>query len=133
MDRHIQISGTGYYRAKAQTLYLRFQILYLIFGVKCLCLNQESQIVLLLNERTCTSEDPGKSLLMVVQTCDLPFVPISRFGSPNFWKLHDIKVSFIDHIVLFFFFLKCIFIFLRPSNDLGLIIPYCNSNEVRIC
>ncbi|XXG51629.1 hypothetical protein AAC387_Pa03g0156 [Persea americana] len=67
-------------------------------GFQCvdLSLYKESQIVLLLNETTCTSEDPGKSLLMIVQTCDLPFVPISRCGSPNFWKLHDIKDSAVN-------------------------------------
>ncbi|XP_052203528.1 anaphase-promoting complex subunit 4 [Diospyros lotus] len=64
-------------------------------GYHCvdLCLYKESQIVLLLNESTSSSESSGNACMMIVRACDLQFVPISRFSGPNHWSLHELKDS----------------------------------------
>ncbi|XP_059659639.1 anaphase-promoting complex subunit 4 [Cornus florida] len=66
-------------------------------GYHCvdLSLYKESQIVLLLNETTTTSESSGNAYMMLVQASDLPFVSVSRSNSQNYWNLHELK----DHAV----------------------------------
>ncbi|ONI10244.1 hypothetical protein PRUPE_4G036500 [Prunus persica] len=58
-----------------------------------LSLYKESQIVLLLNETTATSESSGNASMMIVQVNDLPFVSISRSTGLNYWKLHQLEDS----------------------------------------
>ncbi|XP_034214411.1 anaphase-promoting complex subunit 4 isoform X2 [Prunus dulcis] len=58
-----------------------------------LSLYKESQIVLLLNETTATSESSGTASMMIVQANDLPFVSISRSTGLNYWKLHQLEDS----------------------------------------
>ncbi|KAL6990978.1 hypothetical protein U1Q18_009098 [Sarracenia purpurea var. burkii] len=57
-----------------------------------LCLYKETQIVLLLNESTNSSESSGNACMVIVQVNDLPFVPISRSTGLNHWNLHELKV-----------------------------------------
>ncbi|KAK9267431.1 hypothetical protein L1049_009857 [Liquidambar formosana] len=66
-------------------------------GYHCvdLSLYKESQIVLLLNETTTTSESSGNAHMMIVQASDLPFVSVSRSASLNHWKLHELKDSVV--------------------------------------
>lgn len=67
-------------------------------GYHCvdLSLYKETQIVLLLNETTCTTESPGKAWLMIVQTSELPFVSMSRSADPYLWKLYELKDHAVD-------------------------------------
>lgn len=60
-----------------------------------LSLYKESQIVLLLNETTGTSETSGNACMMIVDAIGLPFASISRFTSPNPWKLQGLKDSIV--------------------------------------
>ncbi|XP_062013274.1 anaphase-promoting complex subunit 4 [Rosa rugosa] len=60
-----------------------------------LSLYKESQIVLLLNETTTTSESSGDACMMIVQANDLPFVSITRSTSLNYWNLHQLKDSVV--------------------------------------
>ncbi|KAI8525409.1 hypothetical protein RHMOL_Rhmol13G0228400 [Rhododendron molle] len=64
-------------------------------GYHCvdLCLYKETQIVLLFNESSNSSESSGNSCMMIVQASDLPFVSISRSTPPNHWNLHELKDS----------------------------------------
>ncbi|PRQ28754.1 putative anaphase-promoting complex subunit 4 [Rosa chinensis] len=55
----------------------------------------ESQIVLLLNETTTTSESSGDACMMIVQANDLPYVSITRSSSLNYWNLHQLKDSVV--------------------------------------
>ncbi|KAF8389342.1 hypothetical protein HHK36_026036 [Tetracentron sinense] len=66
-------------------------------GYHCvdLSLYKESQIVLLLNETTSTSESPGNAQMMIVQASDLPFASILRSANPNLWKMHGLKDSVV--------------------------------------
>ncbi|EXB51820.1 Anaphase-promoting complex subunit 4 [Morus notabilis] len=66
-------------------------------GYHCvdLSLYKESQIVLLLNETTTTSESSGDACMMIVQATDLPFVSISRSTCMDSWKLHELKECII--------------------------------------
>lgn len=66
-------------------------------GYHCvdLSLYKESQIVLLLNETTGTSETSGNACMMIVDAIGLPFASISRFTSPNPWKLQGLKDSIV--------------------------------------
>ncbi|XP_010914780.1 anaphase-promoting complex subunit 4 isoform X2 [Elaeis guineensis] len=67
-------------------------------GYHCidLSLYKQREIVLLLNEANSTSESPGKSWMMMVQTSDLSFMPLSRLGPTNLWKLRELKASALD-------------------------------------
>ena len=56
------------------------------------CWKQESQIVLLLNESTSSSEISGNACMMIVQASDLPFASISRSTGLNDWDLHKLMV-----------------------------------------
>ncbi|KAK9936264.1 hypothetical protein M0R45_013113 [Rubus argutus] len=56
-----------------------------------LSLYKESQIVLLLNETTTTSESSGDAFMMIVQANDLPFETITRSTSIKYWNLHQLK------------------------------------------
>ncbi|XP_019102742.1 anaphase-promoting complex subunit 4 isoform X2 [Beta vulgaris subsp. vulgaris] len=58
-----------------------------------LSLYKERQIVLLLNGTT--SDSSGHAQLMMVQTSDLPFVPISRSTSQNIWNLEQLQDSIL--------------------------------------
>ncbi|XAR53667.1 hypothetical protein NMG60_11022305 [Bertholletia excelsa] len=64
-------------------------------GYQCvdLCLYKESQIVLLLNESANSSESSGNACMMVLETSDLPFVPITRSNGPNHWNIQALKDS----------------------------------------
>ncbi|KAE7995578.1 hypothetical protein FH972_000358 [Carpinus fangiana] len=64
-------------------------------GYHCvdLSLYKESQIVLLLNETTTSSESSGDACMMIVQASDLPFVSISRSSNVENWMLHQLKGS----------------------------------------
>ncbi|KAG5516788.1 hypothetical protein RHGRI_037512 [Rhododendron griersonianum] len=72
---------------------------YSMAMVDVLCLltdeekTRETQIVLLFNESTNSSESSGNSCMMIVQASDLPFVSISRSTPPNHWNLHELKDS----------------------------------------
>ncbi|XP_038979623.1 anaphase-promoting complex subunit 4 isoform X2 [Phoenix dactylifera] len=63
-------------------------------GYHCmdLSLYKQREIVLLLNEAITTSESPGRSWMMMVQISDLSFMPLSRLGPANLWKLHELKL-----------------------------------------
>uniref|UniRef100_A0A1D1Z2S3 Anaphase-promoting complex subunit 4 n=4 Tax=Anthurium amnicola TaxID=1678845 RepID=A0A1D1Z2S3_9ARAE len=67
-------------------------------GYKCVDLSpyKDGQIVLLLNETIATSESPGRSFMIMFQTSDLPFVPISRSVHLNLWKSHELKAFAVD-------------------------------------
>lgn len=56
------------------------------------CLIQDSQIVLLLNKATNTSESAGDGCMMIMQTSDLPYVSISRSTYIDVWRLQELKV-----------------------------------------
>ncbi|KAL7238878.1 hypothetical protein ACSBR2_004888 [Camellia fascicularis] len=64
-------------------------------GYHCmdLCLYIESQIVLLLNESTTSSESSSNGCKMIVQASDLPFVSISRSTGLNQWNLYELKME----------------------------------------
>ncbi|XP_044494981.1 anaphase-promoting complex subunit 4 [Mangifera indica] len=66
-------------------------------GYNCvdLSLYKESQLVLLLNETSTSSENSGEGCMMIVQASDLPFVPISRSTKLNHWELHHLKDSVV--------------------------------------
>ncbi|PON50410.1 Anaphase-promoting complex subunit [Trema orientale] len=72
-------------------------LLHIPDGYHCvdLSLYKESQIVLLLNDTTSSSESSGDACMMIVQATDLPFVSISRSTCINYWKLHELKDSSI--------------------------------------
>lgn len=72
-----------------------FQFQFQFHGVwyYVLYLIQESQLVLLLNETSTSSENSGEGCMMIVQASDLPFVPISRSTKLNHWELHHLKVN----------------------------------------
>ncbi|XP_057512090.1 anaphase-promoting complex subunit 4 isoform X2 [Actinidia eriantha] len=66
-------------------------------GYHCVdfCLYKESQIVLLLNESTSSSEISGNACMMIVHASDLPFASISRSTGLNDWDLHELKDSVV--------------------------------------
>ncbi|GMN50906.1 hypothetical protein TIFTF001_020066 [Ficus carica] len=67
-------------------------------GYHCvdLSLYKESQIVLLLNETTTTSESSGDACMVILQATDLPFVSIPRSTCMDCWKMHELKECVID-------------------------------------
>lgn len=54
---------------------------------------QDSQIVLLLNKDTNTSESAGDGCMIIMQASDLPYVSISRSEYRDVWRLQELKVS----------------------------------------
>ncbi|XP_068652072.1 anaphase-promoting complex subunit 4 [Aristolochia californica] len=67
-------------------------LLHIPAGFQCvdLSLYKESQVVLLLNETTATSESPGKAWLMIVEASTLPFVSVPRVSETSMWWFHDL-------------------------------------------
>jgi len=53
---------------------------------------QETQLVLLLNEASSSAESPGRSWMMMIQTSGLSFASVSRPAFANVWRLHELKV-----------------------------------------
>lgn len=60
-----------------------------------LSLYKETQIVLLLNETSTTSESSANACMMIVQANYLPFVSIASSSTLNCWKLNDLKDSMV--------------------------------------
>ncbi|KAF9614456.1 hypothetical protein IFM89_018692 [Coptis chinensis] len=62
-------------------------------GYHCVDLSfyKESQIVLLLNEKTVTSENAGSALMLILQASDLPFVSLTRSAYPKYWNFQHLK------------------------------------------
>ncbi|XP_020222654.1 anaphase-promoting complex subunit 4 [Cajanus cajan] len=58
-----------------------------------LSLYKDSQIVLLLNKATNTSDSAGDGCMMILQASDLPYVSISRSAYKDVWKLPELKDS----------------------------------------
>lgn len=69
------------------------------------CLKQDTQIVLLLNGTTSSSESSGDACMMIVQTSELPFIPISRSLCLNLWNLHQLKVTSVTSILIHIFWI----------------------------
>ncbi|XP_020873290.1 anaphase-promoting complex subunit 4 isoform X2 [Arabidopsis lyrata subsp. lyrata] len=67
-------------------------------GYTCvdLSLYKDKELVLLLNKTSADSEGSGEACMMVVQTCDLPFISISRSSSLNQWEIEDLKGSIVN-------------------------------------
>uniref|UniRef100_A0A2P2INE0 Anaphase-promoting complex subunit 4 n=2 Tax=Rhizophora mucronata TaxID=61149 RepID=A0A2P2INE0_RHIMU len=67
-------------------------------GYDCvdLSLYKESQIVLLLNEKSNSSKSPGDACMMIVQASELPFTPLSRSTGLDLWKLQQPKDSAVQ-------------------------------------
>jgi len=63
-------------------------------------LNQDSQIVLLLNGASASSESSGDACMMIVQASELPFKSISRFTDLNLWNLYQLKVPYAIYFSL---------------------------------
>lgn len=63
------------------------------------CLIQDSQIVLLLNKATNSSENAGDGCMIILQASDLPFVSISRSAYIHVWRLQELKASHTTSIV----------------------------------
>ncbi|OIW20892.1 hypothetical protein TanjilG_24970 [Lupinus angustifolius] len=63
-----------------------------------LSLYKDSQVVLLLNKNSTTSESTGDGCLMILQASDLPYVSISRSACIDAWRLQDLKdsVAYLD-------------------------------------
>ncbi|KAL5054337.1 hypothetical protein RYX36_035019 [Vicia faba] len=58
-----------------------------------LSLYKDSQIVLLLNKDTNTSESAGDGCMIIMQASDLPYVSISRSEFRDAWRLQELKDS----------------------------------------
>ncbi|XP_027345538.1 anaphase-promoting complex subunit 4 isoform X2 [Abrus precatorius] len=58
-----------------------------------LSLYKDSQIVLLLNKASMTSESAGDGCMMIVQASDLPYISISRSAYTDIWRLQELKDS----------------------------------------
>ncbi|CAJ1936334.1 unnamed protein product [Sphenostylis stenocarpa] len=58
-----------------------------------LSLYKDSQIVLLLNKATNTSESAGDGCMMILQASDLPYVAISRSTYTDIWRLPELTDS----------------------------------------
>ncbi|CAK8577794.1 unnamed protein product [Lathyrus sativus] len=58
-----------------------------------LSLYKDSQIVLLLNKDTNTSESAGDGCMIIMQASDLPYVSISRSEYRDVWRLQELKDS----------------------------------------
>ncbi|KAG5023282.1 hypothetical protein JHK85_019624 [Glycine max] len=58
-----------------------------------LSLYKDSQIVLLLNKATNTSESAGDGCMMILQVSDLPYVSMSRSACIDVWRLPELKDS----------------------------------------
>lgn len=62
-------------------------------AVKLCCFKQDTQIVLLLNHATTTSESTVDGCMMILQASDLPFVSVSRPAYADVWRLKELKAS----------------------------------------
>ncbi|XP_011001129.1 PREDICTED: anaphase-promoting complex subunit 4 [Populus euphratica] len=73
-------------------------LLYVPAGYECvdLSLYKDSQIVLLLNGASASSESSGDACMMIVQASELPFISISRFTDLNLWNLYQLKDSTVQ-------------------------------------
>ncbi|XP_047166127.1 anaphase-promoting complex subunit 4 isoform X1 [Vigna umbellata] len=58
-----------------------------------LSLYKDSQIVLLLNKVTNTSESAGDGCMVILQASDLPYISISRSAHIDVWRLPELKDS----------------------------------------
>lgn len=67
--------------------------------LKMCCWIQDSQIVLLLNKATNTSESAGDGCMIILQASDLPYVSISRSAYIDVWRLQELKVSDAKSVV----------------------------------
>lgn len=67
--------------------------------LKMCCWIQDSQIVLLLNKATNTSESAGVGCMIILQASDLPYVSISRSAYIDVWRLQELKVSHAKSVV----------------------------------
>ncbi|KAG9455951.1 hypothetical protein H6P81_000459 [Aristolochia fimbriata] len=67
-------------------------------GFQCvdLSLYKDSQVVLLLNETTATSESPEKAWLMIVETSTLPFMTVPRMAETSLWWFHCLMNSAVE-------------------------------------
>ncbi|XP_073010500.1 anaphase-promoting complex subunit 4 isoform X1 [Typha latifolia] len=72
-----------------------------------LSLYKDNQIILLLTEAFSTSENPGKSRMVMLQTSNLSFLPLSRTVSANLYGLHELKASLV-HVNLGHGKVRCI-------------------------
>ncbi|KAM7530711.1 hypothetical protein LguiB_034121 [Lonicera macranthoides] len=72
-------------------------LLCIPYGYHCadLSLYKESQIVLLLNETSNSSESSGNACMMIVQASDLPFASVTRSTCLNYWNLDELKDSIV--------------------------------------
>ncbi|KAJ8761689.1 hypothetical protein K2173_004465 [Erythroxylum novogranatense] len=70
-------------------------------GYQCvdLSLYKDSQIVMLLNETTDSSESAGNACMMIVQASELPFTSVSRSTCLDLWNLYKLKDSVV-HVQL---------------------------------
>ncbi|KAJ6364110.1 hypothetical protein OIU76_029119 [Salix suchowensis] len=73
-------------------------LLYVPAGYECvdLSLYKDSQIVLLLNGASASSESSGDACMMIVQASELPFISISRSTNLNSWNLSQLKDSAVQ-------------------------------------
>lgn len=73
-------------------------LLYVPAGYECvdLSLYKDSQIVLLLNGASASSESSGDACMMIVQANELPFISISRPTDLNSWNLSQLKDSAVQ-------------------------------------
>ncbi|KAF5728954.1 Transducin/WD40 repeat-like superfamily protein isoform 1 [Tripterygium wilfordii] len=80
-------------------VYVSFEAVLLAVpaGYHCidLSLYKESQIVLLLNEVSASSESSGDAFMMILQASDLPFASLSRSPCLHRWKMHQLKDSIV--------------------------------------
>lgn len=67
-------------------------------GYQCvdLCLYKESQIVLLLNESTQSSESSGSAIMMMAQSNELPFESLSRLSGLSHWNFLELQDSIVS-------------------------------------
>lgn len=59
---------------------------------------QENQIVLLLNESESNSDTSERSLMVMIQASDLPFISVPLCMSDNIFFLHQLEVRFENYL-----------------------------------
>lgn len=67
-------------------------MIYFLFNTVISLSEQDTQVVLLLNEASPPAESPGRSWMMMIQTSDLSFASVSRPTFANLWRLDELKV-----------------------------------------
>ena len=84
---------------------------------RCESLIQERQIVLLFNGTTAASDSSKNALLMMIQTSDLPFVPLSGSINLNLWDLDQLQVgiSLVEYFYIIQRMTAVLFLPLKPS------------------